>query len=354
MYNIRMDRITSWLKKYFIPHKDNDHKPYFLRHESVLAFFFALIIFEVAFLVQVFIVFDKTNFLASVLPGILTSLTNQERAQNNASPLAQNELLSKAATLKAQDMATKGYFAHTSPEGKTPWYWLTQVGYNYIMAGENLAVNFFESSDVAEAWMNSPTHRANIVKKDYTEIGIGVANGTYQGRSTVFVAQFFGTPIKIIPIETLPTPKGTGIPTSKNVGTAKPKPIPPKPVVTPPTIVAVAPVATKVLGEEADTPVVTNNASAFSNLKTLVQKVLTSPREYSTYAFGGAGLLVLLLLLLPEFIKFEIQHPKMLVRGVAVVVIIFSLLYVNIRVLDLEPNAGRDDVSANAIGRAHV
>ena len=318
----------------------------------MLALFFALVIFEVVFLAQIFIVFDKTNFLASVLPGILTSLTNEKRTQNDAEPLKENALLVAAAKLKAEDMASKGYFAHTSPEGKTPWYWLSEVGYSYSMAGENLAVNFFESGDVAEAWMNSPTHRANIVKKDYTEIGIGVANGTYQGRDTVFVAQFFGKPIIVTPIET--SEKVTIAPVTKPKPTSpKPAPQKPTPEVTPPIVtppvVAVTPSATEVLGEEADVSLATKNSSVFSNLKTLVQKVMTSPREYSTYAYGGALLLVLIALGLAIFIKREIQHPKILVRGAAVVVIIFSLLYVNIKILDLKPNIGENDQSANAI-----
>src|SRR3989338_5878655 len=106
-------------------------------------------------------------------------------------------------------MATRGYFAHTSPDGLTPWHWLDVVGNNYSMAGEHLAVNFFESDDVDQAWMNSPTHRANIVKEGYKEIGIGIASGVYQGRNTTFVAQFFGTPIAVVqaaPSKPAPTP----------------------------------------------------------------------------------------------------------------------------------------------------
>ncbi|MEI6553150.1 MAG: CAP domain-containing protein, partial [bacterium] len=75
-----------------------------------------------------------------------------------------------------------------------PWYWIDQTGYQYSSAGENLAVNFDYSKDVVQAWMNSPTHRANIVKAKYQEIGIGIAEGFYQGRPSVFVVQMFGTP----------------------------------------------------------------------------------------------------------------------------------------------------------------
>jgi hypothetical protein len=91
-------------------------------------------------------------------------------------------------------MAEKGYFSHTGPDGAQPWKWFREAGYRYEYAGENLAVNFNESEDVVNAWMKSPTHRANILKHDFTEVGIGVATGTYKGKEAVFVVQFFGKP----------------------------------------------------------------------------------------------------------------------------------------------------------------
>ncbi|MEJ0001761.1 MAG: CAP domain-containing protein [bacterium] len=230
----------------------------------MLVFFLVIMVIELGFLVQVFLVFDKTKFLAQVLPAVLADLTNKERADNGAAPLTENALLDKAAQEKADDMARNGYFAHTSPEGKTPWYWFQQVGYNYIYAGENLAVNFFESNDVAQAWMNSPTHRENIVKKEYTEIGIGVATGTYQGHNTVFVAQLFGKPLVFAdaPIKSAdspapavapapapksePKPKPAPAPTPSPKPTPKPSPAPsPKPAPSPAPIVEPAPETTR-------------------------------------------------------------------------------------------------------------
>ena len=108
---------------------------------------------------------------------------------------SENPLLSRAARLKAQDMASRSYFAHTSPQGLTPWYWLEQVGYKYTLAGENLAVNFSKPSDITDAWLNSPAHRANILNSGYTETGTGTAWGFYKGKKTLFVVQFFGKPI---------------------------------------------------------------------------------------------------------------------------------------------------------------
>ena len=131
---------------------------------------------------------------ATVLVGALSSLTNQERQQNNLAKLIVNPLLSEAAQKKAEDMSKNQYFSHVSPDGKTPWFWLELVGYKYDYAGENLAINFDESEDVTNAWMNSPAHRENILKKSYTEMGSGVATGTYQGRDAVFIVQDYASP----------------------------------------------------------------------------------------------------------------------------------------------------------------
>ena len=307
-----MHRLGRWLKKYFIPHEGNDHKPHFLRKESMNLVLLFMLVAELGFIVQVFVVFDKTNFLASVLPGVLTTLTNEERALNDAPPLKENTLLDQAAQMKAEDMATKGYFAHTSPEGKSPWYWFTQVGYHYSAAGENLAVNFFESEDVAQAWMNSPSHRANIVKKDYTEIGIGVARGQYEGRDSVFVAQLFGKPAfaaAVEPQEPSPQPKAGQPP----VETPKPSPV--RIVQTPTPL----PTSTQVLGEEK---------TATSSIKSAINRALTSPRDSISYAYGILGVIVALAILLASR-----KHPILLMRGFAVIGIILAITIMNLKII---------------------
>lgn len=134
--------------------------------------------------------------LAAIYANVLVLLTNKDRAAQNISELKTNSLLEKAAQMKADDMASKGYFAHNTPDGKTPWYWIQKAGYSYVVAGENLAVNFVDSEDVQKAWMASPTHRANIVNSRFTEIGIATSTGIYKGREAIFVVQMFGTPIK--------------------------------------------------------------------------------------------------------------------------------------------------------------
>lgn len=132
--------------------------------------------------------------VSAILPAVIVDLTNDERDGGSLGTLHRNETLDRAAQMKAEDMARHGYFAHYSPDGVSPWHWFNQVSYNYVHAGENLAVHFTDSENVVEAWMESPTHRANIMNGNYTEIGVGTARGEYKGVPTVFVVQLFGTP----------------------------------------------------------------------------------------------------------------------------------------------------------------
>jgi len=143
---------------------------------------------------QIFFWLKSDWLISTVLPAVVTELTNQERNQFAENPLTRSEVLDQAAKLKAEDMAKNSYFAHYSPDGVSPWHWFQEVGYTYAYAGENLAVHFNDSKMVVDAWMNSPTHKANIINDKYTEIGIGTAKGVYDGYETVFVVQLFGTP----------------------------------------------------------------------------------------------------------------------------------------------------------------
>lgn len=185
--------MRSFFKKYFIAHKDNNHKPHLLRAKAVTVIGFIFILLFVAALVQ-HAVITGVDF-AAVISSVLVDLTNGDRNNNSVRGLAINPTLSYAAELKAKDMAAKSYFAHTSPEGITPWYWFGQAGYTFLYAGENLAVNFSDSLDVERAWMNSPSHRENILSKNFSEIGIATAEGIYKGRPTTFVVQLFGSPL---------------------------------------------------------------------------------------------------------------------------------------------------------------
>ncbi len=211
----------SYFKHHFYPHKGNDYHPHFLRRESVAALALALLLCEGIYVFQTKVLWDNQVFTAAVVPSVIAGLTNGDRAASGIASLETDALLAAAAQKKADDMAAKGYFAHTSPEGKTPWYWLESVGYNYSYAGENLAVDFEDSEDVEKAWMASPMHHANIVKREYTRIGIGVAQGTYQGKATTFVVQFFATPRAEAAVASQPS--STPTPSRQPVATQEPE-----------------------------------------------------------------------------------------------------------------------------------
>jgi uncharacterized protein YkwD len=133
--------------------------------------------------------------LAAILAGSVVKLTNEERADNDLSLLSASPLLTRAAQLKADDMAEKSYYAHVSPDGTIPPHWLDVVGYRYQIMGENLVVDRTESEDVVSAWMGSATHRQNLLNPTFTEIGIGVAYGAYKGEDTIYVVQMLAKPV---------------------------------------------------------------------------------------------------------------------------------------------------------------
>src|SRR3989344_2382272 len=121
------------LRHFLLPHEGNDHHPHIFRPKTVAATLGIIIASEMLFLVLAFASPQYLNFLASILPNVLVDLTNEARAESSVGALAINPVLVQAAEAKAHDMATKGYFAHISPEGVTPWYWLQQEGYEYTI-----------------------------------------------------------------------------------------------------------------------------------------------------------------------------------------------------------------------------
>lgn len=181
-------------KNLLVAHEGNDYHPHLFRIKGVILLFLIVVVFEVALLAGFTLLKNKDFLAADVIGAVLINETNQRRTELDVPELRESEILNLAAELKAEDMIANGYFAHFSPQGVSPWYWLEQAGYRYLSAGENLAIDFYDSNEVVNAWMNSPLHRQNILKQKYTEIGIAVKEGEFNGRKRIFVVQFFGTP----------------------------------------------------------------------------------------------------------------------------------------------------------------
>lgn len=309
----------KWLKKHFIPHKGNDHQPHFLRDKNTRNLVFA--IFAIEFIVLLLPLIPPlylmgNRFTASVLPAVLDDLTNQNRQAQHLAVLTVNPLLNEVAQLKAEDMASKGYFAHTSPDGNAPWYWFKKVGYNYEYAGENLAVDFTDSQDVSAAWMNSPEHKANILKNDYTEVGTGIATGTYEGKPTVFVAQEFGKPASKTITNVSVRVATNVVPVSSLKGTSTPR----------------------VLGAEANS-IATETVPVSSQVQksyqqtykkiNIFEKYAASPRHIANIILAIFGVLIIIALLFKLFIRMDKQHPRLITNGLVVLALIFGVYVVN-------------------------
>jgi uncharacterized YkwD family protein/spore coat assembly protein SafA len=102
-------------------------------------------------------------------------LVNIERAKHGLAPVKENWELSRVARYKSTDMKTKGYFDHYSPTYGSPFDMMKKFGFKFYSAGENIAMGQRTPQEVMTAWMNSPGHRANILKADFKEIGVGLA-----------------------------------------------------------------------------------------------------------------------------------------------------------------------------------
>ncbi len=125
----------------------------------------------------------------------LVKLTNDYRIKNDLPPLAVNARLVQAAVNKAKDMLSQGYFDHSSPQGKKFSQWIKEVGYQYFYVGENLAIDYDTAAEIFNAWINSPSHRENILRPQFQEIGIAALRGKFKNRPTLAVVQLFGTRI---------------------------------------------------------------------------------------------------------------------------------------------------------------
>lgn len=152
-------------------------------------------------LVAIFIVVSfslsyKLTYASDIAVSEVIKEVNESREKEGLEPLIQNEVLTKVAQDKLEDMAKNKYFAHTSPTGVTPWFWFEKNNYDYHFAGENLAINFLSAEEQHIAWMNSPTHRKNILNPDYQEIGVAFGAGEIDGQLSLITVQEFGTRIE--------------------------------------------------------------------------------------------------------------------------------------------------------------
>jgi NADH:ubiquinone oxidoreductase subunit 3 (subunit A) len=351
-------------KKYFIPHPGNDNRPHILRPRTVAFIFIVMLVAESAFVFSSTYVMPRSKLFGLIEATALVNETNQQRTANGDSALQVSSLLQQAAQDKANDMAANSYFAHTSPAGITPWDWFTKVGYSFSYAGENLAVDFSNSQDVTNAWMNSPEHRANILNGDFTQIGMATAQGALDGQPAIFVVEEFGTPAATAPLAFVNTAAAATVtnpaPVIAPTATPAPKPAPSKPVTTTtskpkPNPVVVAPIVVAsasvensssqqlfvaVKGAETQTvPVGTGTATPATATATVsavaapattqtsnrfesgFQWLVSDPRAYTDDFYIFMLLLFVVASILNFFIKIRVQFPRLILGGMTIIVL---------------------------------
>lgn len=307
-------RIWQAITDHFVPSASNAYRPKLLRRPWLL-FFLAITLGTEGFLVANLIARQSDqNFLAAIVPAEVIALTNTEREVNRVGDVAENRLLDTAALAKAKDMAKLGYFSHNGPDGKTPWQWIAGAGYQYQYAGENLAVRFIDSQDVVNAWMQSPTHRENIVKPVYTEIGVGVAQGLFQGQPATYVVQYFASP----KLAVANTPAAVAAATPAVPATAQTS----------------APASAQVEGASvAPTPAPSDN-SFTQSLSRAITRAMANPQQTSLWILGAIAALLVVLLLLSVLVHPHIQPTTMLVSGTLVAALALSFVAANSRLAE--------------------
>jgi uncharacterized protein YkwD len=185
-------KLHSHVKLAVVPHKANHYRPHLVRRAGLLAVLVAVIGLHMTYNMTTSgtVLGDRASITATAL----LDDTNKLRQQNGLQPITLNQQLNQAAYLKVQDMFKQQYWAHTAPDGTEPWKWLADAKYNYSVAGENLAKNFYTADAATAAWMNSPEHRANVLSVDYTEVGFAVMSGPLAGEETTIVVALYAAP----------------------------------------------------------------------------------------------------------------------------------------------------------------
>lgn len=206
----------TMLKDMFIPHEGNGFKPMALHPGRILFHAGSALLLKILLIGFIVSMPIEAWLAPDILVGQqqkIVELTNNVRIEQKIKPLSQSSVLARAAEAKVTDMVAANYFAHVSPGGKGLSDWLKTAGYNYAVAGENLAMGFVAADEVIQAWKDSPTHYANLIDKDYSQIGVAMANGKLAGEETTVTAQYFAEPQEV---------KKTVAPTAVMAKSAKP------------------------------------------------------------------------------------------------------------------------------------
>lgn len=291
-----MKQIAHQIYHWTIPHEGNDHRPHAIRHKPLVIYSGLLIAAKLFVVALLFFTYPTPAEFSTITTNRIIELTNQERQELGLPALKHNSTLDLAAQKKAAHMLANNYFAHTAPDGTKPWYWFKQVNYNYTFAGENLAMNFVDAEDAVAAWINSPTHRDNIVSENYVDIGVAVVIGQINGQETTIVVQLFGKTYAAIAGEYF-TPTSAPIEAEQVAG-----PI-------------------NVIEKAAQQEVKLEQQPQSS----IVAKILKYANKFFFILLG----FIILNLILTIIIRFEIQHKPIIFHCFGVILLALTMILVN-------------------------
>lgn len=184
---------TQALAHYFFPRRSNNQKAKFLHSSTLFILTLFLVAYQVILQVLPLSGLKILGYAANIPPSEVIALTNQKRVEVGLGSLEVDDVLTRAARAKGEDMLAQNYWAHVAPDGTQPWKFFIDAGYKYRFAGENLARDFSDPQSAVEAWMASPSHRENMLSSKYKETGIAVVEGDLNGVETTLIVQLFGT-----------------------------------------------------------------------------------------------------------------------------------------------------------------
>jgi hypothetical protein len=308
--------ITKFCKDFFIPCAENNFRPKSLENRSFFVFVVIIIAIKLLGVVSYFeyLGADIYNQIAKV---DIYSLTNQIRQENGIGILNTKPQLELSAQLKLNDMIQSNYFAHESPSGYNPWHWFDKAKYNYLIAGENLAMNFISSKEVINAWLNSETHKKNLLYKDFTDIGVAVATGKINNQETIVVVQHFAKPVIVTPTR-VSTIKSIPIKTP-SIKASTPKPsVMVSPIV--PAQTKIDPISLKAIASKVKGATTLPSKATIANSAYYVNLTLR-------YLLIIIGVVTVLLLVLKVFVAIRVQYPVLILRSVVLILLCWSLIY---------------------------
>lgn len=327
------------LKNLFIPDKENDYKPRILSPKKLLSYVLIAVAVKLMVTGFLFASYPTPAELSAIVSNKMIELINEDRVEIGLDPLVENQSLATYARIKGQDMIDRNYFAHDTPEGKRPWEWIDRSDYDYVYAGENLAMDFVTAEVVHQAFMKSPSHRRNILNDKYKEIGVAVLEGEIDGRETILLVNFFGTkrsdvvtgiaanqPAEGSGTETAQEPILTNTnPDNVNSGVAGAATTD-NTVAGPRTIEAVSDTPTPGPINEGVIVVQTSEKAG----RTMIDFVI----EYSNIFFLAFLIFMLISLALNVFINIKVQHSAVILQSVVVIALLASMLLIKLHFVE--------------------